>query len=142
MEVSFTILGNPIGKERHRTSVLPNGKIHTYNSKKNTNYERFVKSEYKRQCGNIYFVGELDVELTIYFPIPKSFNKKNRESALMDEVRPQTKPDIDNCSKIILDALNGVAFEDDKSVVDLAAHKYYSSVPCVEVIINGDYVTV
>ena len=42
MEVSFTILGNPIGKERHRTSVLPNGKIHTYNSEKNTSYERLT----------------------------------------------------------------------------------------------------
>ena len=33
------------------------------------------------------------------------------------------KPDIDNVAKAVLDALNGVAFEDDKDVVSLKAVK-------------------
>ena len=33
------------------------------------------------------------------------------------------KPDADNVLKIVMDGLNGVAYEDDKQVVDATVHK-------------------
>ena len=47
--------------------------------------------------------------------------------------RPTKKPDIDNVEKIILDALNGIAYDDDKQVVEEASSKLYSDVPRVEI---------
>ena len=35
------------------------------------------------------------------------------------------KSDIDNITKIILDALNGVAYKDDAQIVELKAKKIY-----------------
>jgi Holliday junction resolvase RusA-like endonuclease len=36
-----------------------------------------------------------------------------------DIIKAIVKPDIDNVSKCILDALNGIAYEDDNQVVEL-----------------------
>ena len=43
---------------------------------------------------------------------------------------------LDNIAKIVLDALNGVAWSDDKCVVDLHVAKYYASVPGVQITIR------
>lgn len=46
---------------------------------------------------------------------------------LMDELkgRPDKKPDADNILKAVLDALNGVAYEDDRQVVEVLCIKKY-----------------
>lgn len=38
---------------------------------------------------------------------------------------PQGRPDIDNLTKLVLDALNGVAYADDAQVIRLTATKRY-----------------
>ena len=141
-EVTFVIHAPPIGKIRHRSMVLPNGMIHNYNTKKNTDYEKLVKTEFKKQCPHTYFDGEIEVIINAYFPIPKSWNKRKQKEALEGIFRPIVKPDVDNISKIVLDSLNGVAFDDDKSVTDLHIHKWYSNEPRVEVTIIGQIVRV
>lgn len=35
------------------------------------------------------------------------------------------KPDLDNIEKIVLDGLNGIAFKDDKQVIDSHTKKRY-----------------
>lgn len=141
-EIKFIVHSEPIGKVRHRSMVLPNGMIHNYNTKKNTDYENLVRWEYKRQCSHIYFTGELEVVINAYFNIPKSWSKLKKLAATNGEIRPQSKPDVDNISKIILDSLNAVAFDDDKQITDLHIHKYYSNEPRVEVTIIGEWVRV
>ena len=37
------------------------------------------------------------------------------------------KPDINNIIKAVLDGLNGVAYEDDKQVVEAIGRKYYTA---------------
>lgn len=48
-------------------------------------------------------------------------HKKLQSSAPKSVVarRDTTKPDVDNVGKLVMDALNGVAYHDDKQVVDL-----------------------
>ena len=41
-------------------------------------------------------------------------------------IRPTVKPDCDNLAKSILDSLNGLAYHDDKQVVELVVKKYYA----------------
>lgn len=38
------------------------------------------------------------------------------------------KPDCDNIAKIVLDALNGLAYDDDSQVTDLEVHKFYGDI--------------
>ena len=41
----------------------------------------------------------------------------------------ECKPDLDNVVKLILDAINGIVFADDKQVVSISASKAYSDTP-------------
>ena len=50
-----------------------------------------------------------------------------------NEIYPTTKPDTDNIVKSILDSLNGIAYKNDKQVVDLRVRKQYAEVPSVSV---------
>ena len=52
------------------------------------------------------------------------------------EIRPTVKPDFDNIGKLIADALNGVAYDDDKCIVDAQVRKFYSDNPRTEVILQ------
>lgn len=45
------------------------------------------------------------------------------------EIRPTKKPDNDNIVKVVEDALNDVAYKDDKNIVDCVVQKYYSEQP-------------
>lgn len=77
------------------------------------------------------------VEFTAYLPIPKSFTKKEKQQALNLELFPLSKPDIDNLTKQLFDALTRMEFwTDDRIVFSLAATKLYSDRPRWEVSIK------
>lgn len=67
------------------------------------------------------------------FGIPKSASKKCKVEMMAGRVLPTKKPDTDNIAKIVLDALNGLAYPDDKQVVELQVLKTYDLEGYVEV---------
>ncbi len=70
--------------------------------------------------------------------IPKSFSKKRTDATKRGEIRPITKPDLDNVIKGIKDAMKSVIWRDDSQVVDLAdSGKWYSDVPRVEITVRA-----
>ncbi|GIO33667.1 hypothetical protein J2TS6_48080 [Paenibacillus albilobatus] len=71
--------------------------------------------------------------LTIYRSMPKSFSKRKATAAEAGELRPTTKPDVDNYLKGVKDALKGVIWKDDSQVVEVFVQKRYSSRPRIEV---------
>lgn len=71
-----------------------------------------------------------------YFSIPTSWSKKKQEQARTGKIYPTSRPDIDNLGKIIMDALNGIAYVDDSQIVQLVINKKYSDEPMVEVLID------
>ena len=76
---------------------------------------------------------EVHVNIHAMFPIPKSFSKAKREKAIAWEIAPQTKPDLDNVVKAVLDGLNGVAYADDKQVTRLQIEKLYDGRPRLDI---------
>ena len=56
---------------------------------------------------------------------------------LSGNIRPAVKPDWDNLGKLVSDALNGIAYGDDKSVVEARVMKFYSELPRTEVIVTA-----
>lgn len=128
MEVKFTIPGECVGKQRPKASFQQK---RIYTPEKTINYESFVKHCY---YGNPHFCDRaVAIDMKIYMPIPSSASKKKQQQMLDGSVRPCKKPDSDNCIKSILDGLNGVAYADDKQVVEIHAQKYYDLSPRVEV---------
>lgn len=66
------------------------------------------------------------VAVDAYFKIPKSYIKGKRLACEHNINRPDKKPDIDNVLKVVLDALNKIAYADDKQVVEVRCRKWYS----------------
>lgn len=128
----ITILGVPQGKERPRV-VRSGNKSISYTSSKTKDYEKQVALCYQIARQEYFGTKPLKATITAYYPVPQSNSKKIRETKLQQQILPCIKPDCDNIAKIILDALNGIAYEDDKQVVFLVVGKLYSDNPRVVV---------
>jgi Holliday junction resolvase RusA-like endonuclease len=77
--------------------------------------------------------GPLKATIEAYHTIPKSKSKKTKEEMRENLIRPTKKADADNIAKSVLDALNGVAYKDDSSVVELTVSKYWADEGFVKV---------
>jgi Holliday junction resolvase RusA-like endonuclease len=135
MQLEFWINGKPRGKERPRFS-----RGHTYTPQRTRNYETTVITTFLRNFrkdGTKFPIFEAEkqvsVELIAYYEIPKSWSRKKRAEALAGRLRPTVKPDTDNIAKIILDSLNGLAYHDDKQVIECRVSKWYGDVAGVSV---------
>lgn len=135
--IRFTIPGTPKGKGRPRFARV--GKyVRTYTPEETANYENLVKLMYQEAARGKRFADDdmLDMRVIAYFEIPVSTSKKRRKLMLEHKERPTVKPDLDNIIKVVKDALNGVAYKDDKFVVDEQTRKFYSEKPRVDVTIR------
>jgi Holliday junction resolvase RusA-like endonuclease len=136
--LDFKIIGKIVGKQRPRATTF-GGHARVYTPKDTMNYENLVKFSFLEKYPNFIPYDSktpLKVKITAFKPIPKAYSKKKRQQALDREIRPLVKPDLDNIAKSILDGLNQVVFEDDKSVVDLHVVSYYHQVEMVLVEID------
>lgn len=130
----FKVPGKPQGKSRPRIERNPyTGKVHGRTPQKTVDYENFIKWCYKACKGEFYGSSCLSVDIQAYFQIPKSTSKKQRAEILEKDIKPTVKPDCDNIIKAVLDALNGVAYVDDKQVVSISCSKHYSTDPRLEI---------
>ncbi|MDD3655015.1 MAG: RusA family crossover junction endodeoxyribonuclease [Desulfotomaculaceae bacterium] len=79
--------------------------------------------------------GPLLFGLRAYLPVPKSKSKKWQAAALAGEIRPTTKPDLDNLLKMVKDVCSGIFWQDDKQVVEYlpGTGKYYGKLAHWEV---------
>ena len=123
--ICFTVMGKPVGKGRPRFSNA-GGFTRTYTPAKTVEFENLVRLEYQME-GGTKMSGNIAVSISAYFPIPKSLSKKKR-AELQDMSYPK-KPDVDNICKVVLDALNGIAYDDDSQVVAATVRKFYSDQP-------------
>jgi Holliday junction resolvase RusA-like endonuclease len=133
--VYFVVTGKPVGKGRPRASTR-GGFVRMYTDAKTLGYEAAIADEAARaMSGAEPFETPMQMQVSCYYPIPKSWPKKIKQGAIDEEVFPKVKPDLDNVVKAVLDALNGVVYRDDAQVVNLVATKRYATEPRVEVYI-------
>ena len=136
--LSFDIPGSPIGQGRPKFSTI-NGHAKAYDPEKSRNYKAYVKllaTQAMKEQGFTMIDGPCCLDIMAFFEVPKSKSKKFKERALLGLERPTKKPDIDNIVKALQDALNGLAYKDDSSIVYLSVAKCYSEIPRVEVILR------
>lgn len=129
----FTIPGQPIAKGRMRVSFTTK---RTYTPEKTVNYENLVKHRFTEEYPDHEPIATaIKVDIFLSVQIPQSWSKKKQSLANEGFIYPTSKPDLDNCAKIILDALNEIAWIDDKQVVELSIGKRYSITPMTVVTI-------
>ena len=131
----FVVMGNPQGKLRPRFTRKGGGR--TYTPQKTHDYEEYIRACYRQYVKKRNYLDDepLFIIIDAYYPIPKSFSKTKRNMAIKGDLLPHSKPDVDNIAKVVLDALNTIAYVDDKLVTGLLVNKYYATVPrlCVQI---------
>lgn len=129
--VSFTVPGEPVGKGRPKFTRTG----HAYTPEKTRYYEQVVQMAARLKMQRP-FDGAVRIAICANYAIPKKTGKTARLKMIEGIMRPLKKPDVDNIAKIILDALNGIAYHDDKQVVEMHVAKFYNDTPGVIVFVD------
>lgn len=101
LERRITIEGEPVAKGRPRFICTPDGKVRTYTDEKTSAAELVVLRHYQSQNPG---EGPLNGKLAVWI----SFYEGKRS--------PAKQQDADNLAKLVMDALNGHAWDDDVQV--------------------------
>lgn len=120
---SIVIEGKPQPKERARVI-----RGHAYTPTKTAAYEQKVARAWSAKYPD-QLEGDIRVSVICSMSIPTSWSGVKKERARRGIIYPSVRPDLDNLVKAVLDGLNGVAFLDDKQVVELFARKEYADEP-------------
>lgn len=123
-KVRFEVVGTIVGKGRPRFTTK-SGFSRVYTPKKTKDYEELIQQCFYR-TGAKKSEKALRIKIYAYKGIPKSTTKKLFKALLDKTYLCTVKPDIDNISKVVLDALNHVAYEDDTQVCELAIIKRFT----------------
>lgn len=138
--IEFVVEGKPKGKGRPR--FTSRGKwVRAYTPAETAEYEAAIQRaflEAKNHADFVKFADGTPCALFVvgYFEPPKSVSKKRRQE-LLSEGEYMQKPDGDNILKIVCDALNGLAFDDDKQVSLKIVRKRYAENNGLQVYIGG-----
>ena len=131
---SLTIPITPESKQRPGFTKF--GKAYT--PKKTRDYEKKISDYFSSHLNVGTFNKDVPIVVNLIFgmPIPKSTSKKRVKVMLEGAIKPTKKPDIDNMQKAVLDALNGLAWEDDSQIVKVTAEKEYAVNPYVHLYVH------
>lgn len=133
--ISFTVYGEPVAQGRPRASTV-NGQVRMYDPAKSKDFKKYVKLVASQHRPESLITGPVAMKVKIYKPSLKNFSKKKVLAAEKGDLRPLTKPDVDNYVKGVKDALKSVIWKDDSQVVDLHISKWYSETPRIEITIT------
>ena len=133
MQIEFIIEGKVKPKQSFRYTRFG----HKYTPRDVKQYARDIQysfyAKYPKWLPSMFFEKPLRAEIEVFIKMPQSFSKNKKQRAIAGEIRPLIKPDVDNCTKNIFDALNGIVYPDDKQIVELSVAKYYSDTEFVKV---------
>lgn len=124
MIYEFEVEGDIKGKARPRVNSYT-GIVYTPNNTKN--YEDLIKQyfviKYPRYTP---MENRIHMQIISYFKLPHNSSKTVKSQMLDGTISPTKKPDIDNIAKIVLDALNKMAFKDDNQITKIELEKKYA----------------
>jgi len=107
----------PIAKGRPRISTR-GGFARAYTPTLTRRYELAIAHLAREQWPHEPLKNAIKARITFYMGIPKSLSMAKRR-------HPIVKPDLDNLTKAIKDALNGIVWADDALIVQCDAQKIY-----------------
>lgn len=124
MKYKFEVLGEIVGKERPRVNIYT---CRVYTPNKTKDYEFLVQQYFRMKYPKYETLkGRISINIIAYLKIPKSTSKTKIQEMLENKISPTKKPDVDNIAKSILDAMNGLVFEDDNQVSKISVEKRFA----------------
>jgi Holliday junction resolvase RusA-like endonuclease len=80
--------------------------------------------------------GPVMVTFVFYVAIPKGTSKKRREAMINLEELPTQRPDDDNLSYLITNALKGIVYDDDSRICSRHVYKFYGEEPHTYILVT------
>lgn len=98
--------------------------------------EQVIRRAYYRKYGTQAFPDHIPLKITcdFFLRIPTSISQEQKDD--MEGTYALKTPDTDNLLKLVSDALNGAAYEDDRYIVSATATKKWSQYPRTEVTVS------
>ncbi len=127
-QVKFSVIGQPVPKSRPR--VVTKGKrTFAYTPKRVKEWENHIKEEAKKHFERPF---DWPVVVSIVFLMPRPKSRRL-------DYWVSTTPDLDNLEKSVLDAMNEVAYTDDRLVVAKSSVKRYvqGEEPGVQIVVTA-----
>lgn len=125
--MKFVVPGKIYGKARAITVTNKyTGKVNSFTPSNTVHYEDLIRWCYTKSNPVNFEDKPVSITIYCYYQIPKSYTKKQKQECYEKHSYPKKKPDWDNIGKIVCDALNGLAYSDDKNVVDGIVRKRWS----------------
>ena len=119
--VTFSVTADQIrGQGRPRFAII-GGKPRGYKADEDKAWEQTIRNAYLNSSSFKDMAGFAD-EVHILIQVRRSLPKSAPKSLVSQP--DLMKPDLDNIAKSVLDALNRVAFKDDKQITRLTAEKF------------------
>jgi Holliday junction resolvase RusA-like endonuclease len=136
MKIEISIPGKPETQQRHRH--FSRGKFHGSYDPNVNDKQDFLAIVYNKSPEKP-LDQPLGLSVKFYFPRPKNHYGTGKKSTILKSDAPffhTSKPDADNCIKLITDAMNTVFYRDDSLICALEAVKLYSDTPRTEILIE------
>jgi Holliday junction resolvase RusA-like endonuclease len=134
--ITISLQGVPQGKGRARAFVR-GGLVGHYTPEKTRTYEGMIRTVAMQELGARPALDcPVEFVLRAIFPVPASWSERKRQQALVGEIKPGKKPDLDNIAKAWNDALNGVVYRDDSLICRMSLDKRYGPQPLVLVTVK------
>lgn len=123
-------------QERPRFSRRGKGVV-THDAPKSRDFKDFVKLVAWQNKPSELITEPIKLKADIYLMPPKKYQTGPKRALIASgELRPTTKPDLDNLIKGIKDGMSKVIWHDDAQIVEMTVCKYYSEQPRAEVTIE------
>ena len=140
MKISITIPGQPQAQKRHR-SVNKNGNFWNYDPSKKDKHN-FIKIA-NLYAPNLPINGASSLSVEYHFDRPKSHYGTGKNSGKLKPSAPMVHikmPDIDNCLKFTMDALqlSKRFFDNDSQINEIYGKRFYTDNPRTEILIIYD----
>jgi len=131
-ELVITVPGIARGKGRPR---FGNGR--TFTDSATANAEAWVKACAIQQVGRPMLDGPLAVLIKVTCEVPASWSKTKKTLAAAGDIRPTSRPDLDNVCKLCLDSLNRIVWVDDAQIVTMTVAKVYGDEASTEITVEA-----
>jgi Holliday junction resolvase RusA-like endonuclease len=137
LPIRIVVPGAVVPWKRAQRRRLDNGTVITFTDRSVEAYHATVRMAAERaMAGRSPFTGAIEMVITALFPVPASWSRKRQAQALAGTIAKVTKPDIENACKGVMDALQSVAYQDDRQIVKLTALKLYGDRPRLEIVLS------
>jgi len=138
--ITFFVPGTPVAKGSGRAFYNPKIKrafVVQDNAARQKPFASMI-SYIAQEQGLKPLSGPVFIGMLFQFPRPKAHFHTGKKSYLLRDDAPLyhiNTPDVDKCARLVLDALTGIAWHDDKQAQIFEARKIYSDEPGVHITI-------